>query len=245
MLYKPPCCQCSDKGRHTAVCYAVAMLKSKTNSWFLRLLSNSRFWILISGIVLSVCIAGIVQLLIPSGSLQIIRMEQTYGLIAVLLLYAALLASPLTKNYPNFSFKEAYLHARRAIGVLAFYFAFLHSFLAFFLQLGGFNGIKYYSSVYNWSLLLGVLALGILFVMAATSVDWVIRVMSFKRWKLLHRLVYVAGVSILVHIVLVGSHFEQFNFLSTLTVVALILLLWLQLQRIAQNVKDKKKVPKK
>lgn len=139
-----------------------------------KLLVNSRFWILSFGIILSVCIAGIVQLLIPSGTLQIIRIEQIYGFTAVFLLLLALLISPITVLYANLRFKQEIIHARRAIGVLVFYYAFLHSLLAFTKQLGGFNGIQYYNSEYGWSLILGGISLIILTFLAVTSIDWAV-----------------------------------------------------------------------
>lgn len=197
-----------------------------------RLLSNSRFWILSFGVIASVCIAGIVQLLIPSGTLQIIRIEQIYGFIAVFLLLLALLISPLISIYSNVRFKKEILHARRAIGVLVFYYAFLHSLLAFTKQLGGFIGIQYYNSEYSLSLILGGISLLILTFLAVTSVDWAVMTMGFKRWKLLHRLVYISGITALVHMLLIGSHFEGINFLSIVTIAAVIILISLQALRI-------------
>lgn len=208
------------------------MTKRRIISWLSGLLDNSRFWILAVGIVLSINIAGIVQFLVPSGSLQTIRIEQIYGFISVLLLFVAMLASPLTKAFPRASYNEFYLHARRAIGVLAFYYALLHISVAFFSQLGGFEGIKYYSSKYSLSILLGVMAFGVLFVMAASSLDVVVKFMTFRRWKLLHRLVYGAGIAVLVHVVLIGSHYAGVNPLSALTLLAVAVLLWFEGRRL-------------
>ena len=197
-----------------------------------KLLTNSRFWIFASGIVLSINIAGLIQLFIPAGILQTIRIEQSYGFMSILLLYLALLASPLTKVYPKLSFKAGYLHARRAIGVLAFYYAILHAYLSFFQQLDGFSGVKYYNNKYSWSILLGMCALGVLCVMAVTSIDWAVETLGFKRWKLLHRLVYLSGIAILIHVVLIGTHYASLGLLSTLTGVALAVLLWLEAIRL-------------
>ena len=206
-----------------------------------RLLTNSRFWILAIAVVLSANIAGFIQLFIPNGSLQTIRIEQAYGFASLLLLYAAILASPLTKAHPNFPFKKAYLHARRAIGVSAFYYACLHVYLTFFDQLGGFNGIQYYNQKYLVSIFCGVLTLGVLLVMTATSLDWAVKIMGFKNWKLLHRLVYLASITVMIHIVLLGPHYAGLGVLSTLTAVAVALLFWLEAQRIWTNVLHKGK----
>lgn len=199
------------------------------------LLANSRFWILASSVVLSVNIAGFIQLDIPAGSLQTIRIEQTYGFISLLLLYTAILASPLTKVFPRLPFKEQYLHARRAVGVSAFYYAFLHVYITFFQQLNGFGGIKYLNNRYELSLLFGVFALGVLFVMAATSMDWVVDMMGFKRWKLLHRLVYFASIAVLLHIMIIGPHYSHLSLLGALTYLAAAILIILEILRIRLN----------
>jgi DMSO/TMAO reductase YedYZ heme-binding membrane subunit len=196
-----------------------------------KLLVNSRFWILAWAVVLSVIIAGLIELSVPDGSLRVIRTEQWYGFISILLLYVAVLASPLTKVLPDLIIKGPYLHARRAIGVSAFYYAFLHVYLSFFKQLGGFGGIAYFDTKYNFALLLGITALAILFVMAATSLDWAVKTMHFKNWKLLHRLVYVACLAVLLHVMLIGPHYTQFSVLGAVTYAAAGVLVLLEVLR--------------
>jgi sulfoxide reductase heme-binding subunit YedZ len=211
---------------------------------FDRLLNNSRFWVLCGGITLSVILTGVIQLYIPSGSLQSIRIEQYFGFISILLLYIAVLASPLTKVFPDIPFKKAYLHARRAIGVLSFYYACVHVYITFFKQLNGFSGLKYLDNKYTTSLVFGVAAFAILFIMTATSLDYAVRKMHFKNWKLLHRLVYFAVVAVLVHIIAIGPHFTQFSLLGAITYVALGFLVLLEAIRIQEN-RAKKKTAQK
>jgi sulfoxide reductase heme-binding subunit YedZ len=185
-----------------------------------------------TGLILSVIIAGLIQLRVPSGSLQTIRIEQYYGFISLGLLYIAILASPFTKVFPDVRFKAAYLHARRAIGVLAFYYALLHVYISFFKQLNGFAGLGYFDTKYTTSLAFGVFGLAVLFIMAITSFDWVIKTMHFKNWKLLHRLVYFASVAIIIHIVLIGPHYTQFGLLAAITYVAIGFLVLLEIMRV-------------
>jgi len=208
--------------------------------WYHRLLANSRFWILAVAVTLSVNIAGFVQLVIPAGSLQTIRIEQTYGFISLFLLYLAILASPLTKVFPRLPGKDAYLHARRAIGVSAFYYALLHGYMTLFRQLDGFGGMKHLNRTYSISLLAGAFALGVLTIMAATSFDWVVGHMGYKHWKLLHRLVYFASAAVLLHVILIGPHYDQgLSFLSLLTYLAAAFLITLEVLRIRRNVKNR------
>lgn len=208
---------------------------------FHRLLGNSRFWILAIAVTASVLIAGFIQLFIPDGSLQTIRIEQAFGFTSLGLLYCAVLISPLTKVFPNLRGKEAIIHARRAIGVSAFYFAALHMYLTFFEQLGGFQGFSYLSPVYSTSVILGFFALAVLCIMAATSLDIVVAKMGYKHWKLLHRLVYLASLAVLGHVLLIGPHFDNgLTVIGLLTYAAAAFLLVLEVLRIRIVIKTKK-----
>lgn len=203
---------------------------------FDKLLSNSRFWILTAGITASFFVAGFIQLFIPAGSLQTIRIEQSFGFISFLLLYIAVLASPFTKVFPKLELNNYYLHARRAIGVLSFYYAFLHVYITFFSQLNGFAGLSYFDARYNTALLAGCITLGILAIMTMTSLDWAVRVMHFKNWKLLHRLVYIAGIALLVHVVIIGPHYAHVSLLGIFTYACLAFLLLLEILRIRKAI---------
>lgn len=216
------------------------MVTSKKDPWVIRLLHNSRFWILTALIILSINIVGIIQYQIPPGALQTMRMEQVFGFIATALLYIAIIASPFTKVFPRLPFKDAYLHARRAIGVSAFYYAFLHVYITFFDQLGGFAGLGYFTPTYNLSFILGVFALGVLFIMAATSFDWVVAKMTYKKWKLLHRLIYFASIALLIHVMLIGPHFTNITPLGIATYAAAVVLIVFEVLRVRLVVRDKK-----
>jgi len=182
---------------------------------------------------------------LPAGSLQIIRIEQIYGFIALGLIYFALLASPLTAVFPGFRYREQYIFARRGIGVAGFYFAVLHTALAFFGQLGGFTGVKYYTTTYSVSISLGTLALVVLLIMALTSFDGIIRAMSYRRWKLMHRSVYIAGLAIIVHFALIGSQYmngvDAFFIITYLLIALLLVLEVLRFRIYLKKRREKKK----
>jgi DMSO/TMAO reductase YedYZ heme-binding membrane subunit len=147
---------------------------------------------------------------INSNSLLTIRLTQTYGFCALAYLYLALLQSPLYSAFPNLPGNSLWRRARRSLGVSAWIFAILHSSNAFFFQLGGFPGLAFLGSAYIIPILYSFTALVILTLMAGTSFDFIIRKMG-PNWKRLHRLVYLAGIFILVHSLLLGSHFENIN----------------------------------
>lgn len=219
------------------------MIKRTTKQpWFRRLLANSRFWILAIAVVAAINIAGFIQLEIPGGSLQIIRVEQAYGFVSLLLLYLAIVISPLTKVFVKLPGKDEIVHARRAIGVSAFFFALLHTCITFFGQLDGFSGIEFLSFIFLISLIFGAFSLGVLAIMTVTSFDWVVDHMGYKHWKLLHRLVYLASIALLAHVFLIGPHYDnRLTSIGVVTYIAAGFLIVLEALRIRQNRINKKR----
>jgi DMSO/TMAO reductase YedYZ heme-binding membrane subunit len=197
------------------------------------LLHNIRFYILVLSVITSLTINAYVLLTTPAGSLQTIRLNQIYGLISFVLLYLALLAGPFCYMFSNFAWKNQYLKARRAIGVSAFYFAALHAIIAFFGQLNGFEGLAFLTTNYQIALGVSAVALFILLLQAMTSFDAVIEWMTFPRWKILQRFVYLAGVLTLVHVVMLGTHFQDLTSpIARVAYIALAFLFFLEAMRI-------------
>ncbi len=177
-----------------------------------RLFKNIRFYVLSSSILLSILIFIQTRATVPGGSLQIIRLTQYFALISLFYLYLAILAGPFIYTFHGFPFRRQYFKARRALGVSAFYFGLLHACFAFFGQLGGFAGLAFLSEKYLLAISLSFTALVILTAMAATSFDFMVRKLG-SRWKMIHRFVYLAGFFILIHALMLGTHFSD---LSTL-----------------------------
>lgn len=196
------------------------------------LLHNIRFYILTFSVSFSLAVYLWAMIAIPPGSLQTIRLTEIYALTATTFLYLALLAGPLCYTFRELPFRAQYLKARRAIGVSAFYFSFLHFLLAFFGQLGGIPGLWFLSGKYLFAISLSFTALIILFLMAITSFDAVIEKLTFAKWKLLHRFVYLAGFLILIHVLMLGSHFQNlFGPIPQIFFAALSILLLLEANR--------------
>lgn len=191
-----------------------------------KLLNNSRFYILVSSVLISIMIAAWLRLQIPSTQLFYIRTEQVYGLVAILFWYVALLISPISYVVGKQRIKGL-LFARRAIGVSAAYFAVLHLAVAIWGQLGGVDQLVYLPSLFKWSLAAGGVAVAVLLMMAATSFDVVIRFMTFKRWKLLHRLGYIGGTLAVLHIWTVGTHIA-YSGIQITAFIALVILAGLE-----------------
>jgi DMSO/TMAO reductase YedYZ heme-binding membrane subunit len=172
------------------------------------LIKNVRFWVLVCTVVLALGIYLTVARLVPEGSLRTIRLVEVYALTALTYLYVALLIGPAVyvfKWLPH----RGYIHrARRAIGFSAWCFACLHAYLAFFSLLGGFPGLFFLNPTFLLAITFSIIALIILTLMAATSFDVMVRTLG-RRWKLLHRFVYLAGMLILIHAMMLGSHFTD------------------------------------
>lgn len=193
---------------------------------------NIRFYVLLLSLTLSILIFFWVKANFIGNNIQITIITQIYALTAIIYLYLALLAGPLNYNFRWIPYRTKFVKARRAIGVSAFYFALLHSSSAFFLQLGGFEGLFYLSDRYLIAISFSFTALLIFLAMAITASDRMVERLTFKRWKMLHRLVYVAAIFIIIHALMLGSHFQDLsNIIPQIFFVAIGFLLILEALR--------------
>jgi sulfoxide reductase heme-binding subunit YedZ len=89
---------------------------------------------------------------------------------------------------------------RRALGLLAFFYVLLH-FVAYFVIGQKFNLLYTWEDAnFQHSRLPGWAAMVLLIPLALTSTDGMIRRVGAKRWKLVHRLVYVAVALAIWHL---------------------------------------------
>lgn len=198
-----------------------------------KLANNSRFYFLTGSILVSVLVVCGLRLAVPSDQLFLIRTQQVYGALAVLLLYIAVILTPLSKVAKQMKGMSLLLFTRRAIGVSAWYFATLHTLIVLFGQVGGWSGIMLLPGRFKVAFIFGLTTLVILFLMAVTSFDKAIKIMTFPRWKQLHRFVYLAGLAVIVHVWLIGTH-AQYAWLRAVAVFALVLLFALEAIRITK-----------
>jgi DMSO/TMAO reductase YedYZ heme-binding membrane subunit len=194
------------------------------------LLNNSRFYILCFSLLLSIAVVSTLRLEITSDQLFLIRTQQIYGLIAVIFWYVALIISPIGYVIGKSRIKHLEF-ARRAIGVSAAYFVLLHGLVALQGPLGGLEQLQYLPTLFKWSIGAGFIAFIILLVMALTSFDKVVRFMSFRRWKWLHRLVYFGGVLAVLHIWTIGTHLA-YSWVSYSAFLSLAVLSFLEIFRV-------------
>ncbi len=157
---------------------------------------------------------------------------------SVLFLYFTLLASPLYATFPNVPWRAVYIKARKALGVSAFFFGLLHALMAFFISIGGFAGLANMTGIYLTAIILAAIALFILTILAITSLKYCIKKLG-KYWKPLHRMVYIAGIFILIHATIMGSDILS---LSNISSWGIIILLIMEVIRYWKYIKIRKKL---
>jgi len=122
--------------------------------------------------------------------------ERITGHTALMLLVVSLACTPANTV---FGFKRA-LSVRRALGLYAFYYAALHFLTFAVLDFGLDTALIQDEIIQKRYQLIGLLALIIMLPMAVTSTKtWQKRL--GRRWRLLHRLVYLAALLAVVHFV--------------------------------------------
>lgn len=194
----------------------------------LKKVSPLRFFVFALAVTISICLYLYLSFSIPEPRLFYIRLVQSYAFCAIILLYLALLISPLYSFFPKLPYRAQAIIARRAIGVSTFYFACLHGYFAFFQLLGGFEGWNFLSIRYQIPVLIALTVLILLSLMTATSFDFMMAKLG-KNWKRLHRLIYIGGLLIIIHFMMLGTHFADISgWIPQVFADALILLLTLE-----------------
>jgi len=118
------------------------------------------------------------------------------GFTAAVLLAVVLSLSPLRAAFPRARLFTTLQRHRRLVGVSTFVYAALHVTMHFIYE-GGFG-----TFVTDWKkpfITVGVIAFSILLVLAATSFNAAVRWLGARRWKWLHRLVYLAAPLVVYH----------------------------------------------
>jgi methionine sulfoxide reductase heme-binding subunit len=118
------------------------------------------------------------------------------GFVACILLVTVLTFSPWRVLFPQSPYARALNRHRRLVGVSAFVYAFLHVTMHFIYE-GGFA--TFGTDLAKVFILSGAIAFTILFLLAVTSVDRAVRILGGKRWRFLHRFVYVAAALVAYH----------------------------------------------
>lgn len=150
---------------------------------------------------------GVSLLIVPGltnqlGANPIERLLHVSGEIAIWTLGAVLSLTPLRVLFPRSAFVNALNRHRRYIGVSACVYGLIH-FSCHVLYQGDWDDLlQSFAKPFIW---FGLTGLTILVLLALTSNNWAVRKLGGKRWKLLHRLAYVAAIALIYHQSIAGK----------------------------------------
>lgn len=133
------------------------------------------------------------------GASPALKLNHEVGEIVLILLTANLLIGiGLDLFRPPPKWIRFWVSERRFWGVAAFVILVTH--VGFYLLNEGFEGKAFVQMVTKSYLIFGVLSFLIMLALAITSNDLSVRKLGGRRWKRLHRLVYLAQFTIMFHV---------------------------------------------
>ena len=150
---------------------------------------------------------GIYLLIVPGltnqlGANPIERLLHVSGEIAIWTLGAVLSLTPLRVLFPRSGIVNALNRHRRYIGVSACIYGLIH-FSCHVLYQGDWDDLlQSFTKPFTW---FGLAGLSILVLLGLTSNNWAVRKLGGRRWKLLHRLAYVAAIVLIYHQSIAGK----------------------------------------
>lgn len=140
-------------------------------------------------------------------------------------LLITLAVTPLRHLSPRLSWL---IRFRRMLGLFAFFYGTLHLFTWVWL----FSGFNVHDMLHDIRkrpfITMGMLGWVCLLLLAVTSTAWAIRKLGGKRWRMLHRLIYVAAIAGVIHYwwIVKSGVLTPWKVTAVLAVLLLARLLW-------------------
>ena len=191
---------------------------------------------LAGGVVAYLAVFSLANLVVRPGITAETLLIRAFGTCALLLLHVVLSIGPLCRLDTRFL---PLLYNRRHLGVTMFLTALAHGLISIvqFHTLGDLNPLvsvltsngRYESIAWFPFQPLGLAALVILFLMAATSHDFWLTNLTPPVWKALHMSVYVAYALVVIHVALGVLQYERHPALAGLVLIGLVWVLGLHL----------------
>ncbi len=136
------------------------------------------------------------------GANPVERLLHRTGEIAIWMLGAVLILTPLRTLFPRSAVVAALNRHRRYVGVSAWVYGVLH-LACHVLYQGDWDDLR--QSLGKPFIWFGLGGLAILTVLALTSNSWSMRRLGGKNWKGLHRLAYLAAALVIYHQAIAGK----------------------------------------
>lgn len=184
---------------------------------FVRFLQERRWWLYAIGLMPAVWTfyLGVVDQL---GADPMKTLERTLGLWALRFLVIGLAITPLRRiGGPNLT------RYRRAIGLLAFFYAALHVTVYAGLDQGLDLAAIWKDIIKRPYITIGMLSLLILIPLAATSNAAMIKTLGGAAWQRLHRWVYLAAAAAALHFIMLVKSWPAEPIIYAAIVAALLL----------------------
>jgi methionine sulfoxide reductase heme-binding subunit len=166
---------------------------------------------------IGVCLLVVPALTNQLGANPIERLLHVSGEIAIWTLGAVLTLTPLRVLFPRSAIVNSLNRHRRYIGVSACIYGLIH-FSCHVLYQGDWDDLlQSFTKPFIW---FGLTGLSILVLLGLTSNNWSVRKLGGKRWKLLHRLAYLAAIVLIYHQSIAGKgHWYVARWLLLLLVI--------------------------
>lgn len=184
----------------------------------------------------------IIYTTISSPITQTIRLEQVYALTALSLLYTILITKPLQVFFPENVLVKQLAAVRKYLTLSVIFFAVIHASLAFFGQLGGFNGLFFLSSTYL--IAIGLSFTGLLLLLPVVFLLYYKHPLPSYLLIVSDRLLSGIGLLILIHALMLGSHFiDLMKFIPQIFTVLIAVYVLLEALRIDRWLRSILRIP--
>ena len=200
------------------------MQPSLPNAWLMKPWAKPLMWLLCATPLVVLCIAAATDQL---GANPVDRFIREVGEWSLRFLWLTLLVTPLR----DIAGLPVLLRHRRALGVTAFLYAFIH-FLAYAWLDQGWRLDDIVADVIQRNfILVGFVALLLMLPLALTSFNAAIKALGGRRWQMLHKLVYAVALLGLLHFYLKKAAKNDVSEVMVYAVILALLLGWRVVRR--------------
>lgn len=180
-----------------------------------------------------------------SELLTIIRLQQVFALTAFSFVYLALAVRPFYSAFKFFPLNKFQSGFQKGFIFSSLYFGLLHAAISFFGQLGGFPGLGFLSDKYLTAIFLSFSALLIILLVSLSNINFLKWKIKFLKARYIPGLFYTAGILVLIHALMLGTHFQDLSeSIPEVMIMLIAFLLALESLRLDKYLQEKFSTPK-